>query len=728
MLIRSLLLCLISGLAFRAYAFPALTYSTYLRDGFTPQAIATDSIGNIYIAGNTIVDPATSQTTVLVVKLNPQASQYLYVRYLGGSAGDFASAIAVDGAGNVYVAGYTVSPDFPVTPGGNLGTRADTLSQRSFVAKFDPSGVLLFSDILGGTAASVAQAVAVTAAGQIVVSGMVSSGRSEFPSTAGAYSIPSTLNHPYLLELDPTGTKTIFSATGIGGSALAIDSSGNIYVAGTTTLLDYPTTPGAYQTTFPAVSNCPSPDCAFPFPGTNQYVTKVDPSGSKLIYSTAVTGTRNTANGGLALDGAGNVYLTGFAGTTYPYTVAVPSLPVEQSPAYLTLPFLSKLDPAGRTLLFSVPVGGAGVQVDANGLVYAGGYVGARTSVGVLSNISALANVPNTCLPNSGPGSNRIAAYASQVDGVSGNLLGSRFIGGSTLSPSGVALSGSTLWIAGAASLPDFPITPTALTIAKIGPGAQPGAYLGAVDFSQAEPPVGTPQIGCLLDAANLAQAGPVARYQVLTILGTGLGPTTGVNATDDSTTSLAGVSVNFGSTAAPLLYVSSTQINFAMPLVSFSQSSAVMQLTVNGVSSASLALPLTTASPGLFPTTLNEDGSQNSQQHAAALGSTISIFVNGLSGLPLEFPRTGLGPAQLLLSTDSGWSVTKIAPATKFVTRVDMQIPSKPPAGLVFCPPNQSPCNAPMGFSLYYFDPYATFPIFTGRALEGSVYVTLPK
>ena len=83
MFIRSLALFLCSGFAFAAAAptFPALTYSTYLRDNFTPTAIATDPSGNIYMTGSAIVDPSTAQNTVLVVKLNPQATQYLYVRY-----------------------------------------------------------------------------------------------------------------------------------------------------------------------------------------------------------------------------------------------------------------------------------------------------------------------------------------------------------------------------------------------------------------------------------------------------------------------------------------------------------------------------------------------------------------------------------------------------------------------------------------------------------------------
>jgi uncharacterized protein (TIGR03437 family) len=689
MLIYTLSLILFSGLAFAAPTFPVLTYSTYLRDSFTPQAIATDASGNIYLAGNAIVDPATSQSTVLVVKLNPQASQYLYVRYLGGSVKDAANAIAVDAAGNAYVAGSTASPDFPVTSGGNLGTAPRGLSnQRSFVIKLDPSGEIVFSDLLGGSAGSAAQAVAVNAAGRIVVTGLVSDAAGPaFPSTAGAYRIANTANHPYLLELEPTGTKIVFSATGIGGSALALDASGNIYVAGSTSLLDYPTTPGAYQSTFPAFTICSAPPCSGTFQGANQYVTKVDPTGSTLLYSTAVSGKGNTTNGGLAVDAAGNVYLTGYAGPTYPYTVTPPAIPIGpvNSIFFFELPFLSKLDPAGKTLLFSVPVGGAGVQVDSHGVYVSGGAgSGLAGSYGIANNLPALANVPTPCLPNHL--GIRSSAYVSEIDAASGDLLGSQFIGGSTLATSALALFGSTAWIAGAATLPDFPLTPNAVTLPSLRPAPLAGAYLGAVDFSQPPPPAGTPQLFCIVDSADLAPVGAAPCYQLLTIFGTGLGPAAGVAASDNSTATLAGVSVNLDSLSAPLLYVSSTQINFAVPLVDPSQTFATMQVTVNGASATPRQLPLTlSGNPSLFLNTaqtpvaslgsvalaLNADGSLNSSTNPAALGSAVSVFVNGLTPDPrfIHFP--------LQLSTNNGWSVTGLVPANPFVLRVDLRVPS---------------------------------------------------
>ncbi|MGA7236469.1 MAG: SBBP repeat-containing protein [Bryobacteraceae bacterium] len=686
--------CLFSGLVCAATApsFPVLAYSTYLRDGFTPKAIAADSAGNIYLAGNAVLDPQSPQTTVLVMKLNPQGTQYLYVRYLGGSVNDSANAIAVDSAGNAYVAGSTRSPDFPVTAGGNLGTAPTGQSdQRSFVTKLDGSGNVVFSDLLGGSAMSAAQAVAVNAARQVIVSG--ASSTTGFPTTVGAYSVATSANHPYLLELDPTGMKALFSATGIGGSAIALDTAGNIYVGGTTYLLNYPTTPGVYQPTFPAFSYCSSPFCLGGNQGANQYVTKVDPTGSKLIFSTSLSGSAQTTNAGLAVDAAGDVYVTGYAGASYPFTVTVPSSQINIPFLVNALPFLSKLDPTGQTLLFSVPVGGAGVETDASGDVYVAGDVGFPSTIfAVPANVPALANVPAPCLPvvgGQGPGASQFihsSLYAAQVDAATGNVRGTQWIGGSSLTASGVALAGSELWIAGATTLPDFAFTSGALIGSNLSPVPTAGAYLGAVDFSQPQPPAGTPQIGCIVDSASLAPVGLATRYQLLTIFGTGLGPATGVGA-GEMTNSLGGATVSFtgnGTYNAPLLYVSSSQINFAVPLLGSDQSVGTMTVNVNGQSSAALGIPLTYANPSVFLTqpasgnslgfqamALNADGSTNSATNPAPLGSTISVFVNGLS----SYLQATYGSAPI--AGGLGWTVTGIVPATTFVLQVNMQAPT---------------------------------------------------
>jgi uncharacterized protein (TIGR03437 family) len=723
---RLLHLCLLTA---AASAAPALVYSTYLRDGFTPQAIAADQSGNIYLAGNAIVDSPTSQNAILIVKLDAQASKYLYLRYLGGSVNDTVTSVAVDRTGNAYIAGFTVSPDFPVTNDGSLAVPpAGVNDQRSFVIKLDPNGELVFSELVGGSASSAAMAIAVNAAGQVIVTG--TSASSGFPTTPGAYSIANSANHPYLLELDPTGTKVVFSATGIGGSALALDSSGNIFVAGTTTLLDYPTTPGAYQTIFPVFRTCYFP-CQLSLQGPNQYVTKVDPAGSKLIFSTAVAGGGDENNQGLAVDASGNVYLTGFAGVLYPFTVPTPKPPSSGTPAGTTyaLPFLSKLDADGKNLLFSIPVGGAGVEVDSSGFIYAGGNTASPGSHYTIGNIPALAGVPAQCLPNALIGR---TAYASQVDAASGAVLSTQFLGGSTLGLASIALAGSTMWMTGSTRTLDFALTPNAFTPSGLR-DPQLGAYLGAVDFSKPEPPASSPRIACILDGADFASAGPIAAYQLLSIFGTDLGPQTGVAAPDFSTTTLAGVSVNFGSVAAPLLYVSSSQINLAVPAPAIGFSASSIKLT-KGVSTEPLQLPLTVRHPSIFlnfgatlqsdPTqffalALNQDGSMNSVTNPARLGSSISVFANSLSPVP------SVVSTPLQLSSTWGWSVTNASPETPFVTRVTLQVPATLQNNFS-CSTSQDICTA--GFTIVDVDAFSVGPQpvnVKGESFGGVVYVS---
>ena len=162
----------VSGLA-SAASFPLLTYSTYLRDNFTPNAIATDAAGSIYLGGRAVIDPVTSKTGAMVVKLNPQTNQYVYVSFLNGQNQQVITAIAVDAQGDAYAAGSYTLPD---------GT------QQAFAAKLDPSGNTVFLTTLGGGAPASASAIAVTPSGEVVVSG--TSSKSGFPSTAGAYSSP----------------------------------------------------------------------------------------------------------------------------------------------------------------------------------------------------------------------------------------------------------------------------------------------------------------------------------------------------------------------------------------------------------------------------------------------------------------------------------------------------------------------------------------------------------
>lgn len=318
----------------------------------------------------------------------------------------------------------------------------------------------------------------------------------------------------------------------------------------------------------------------------------------------------------------------------------------------------------------------------------------------------------------------------------SGNLLGSQYIGGSTLTVSSVALLGSTLWVAGATGDTDVPYTPHALIPSYVSPGLASGAYLGAVDFSQPQPPAGTPQIACVVDGASLAPAGPVERYQLITLFGANLGPATGVAATNSTTTSLSGVQATFDGLAAPLLYVSSNRVNVAVPLVPQQQGYSSLQISSGGAMSSMRAVPLVLASPTLFlnmpaslPVTgstpgyvavmLNADGSLNSSANPAQLGSTISVFVNGL----IPDPQVTEGSVQMFAQ---GFTVLAIQPSTPFVQQVTLQLPpSLSTANSFSCPPNQgSLCT--LGFSLYYgIGGLDLAPVASGRQGTAWIWVT---
>jgi hypothetical protein len=110
-------------------ATPAnLAISTYLKDGFSPTAIASDWAANVYLAGSAVIDPASQAMSAVVAKLDPKASQYLYLAYFDSAANDQLSSIAVDSAGNAYIAGWTTNPNFPNAD--ETHARSLRLSQR----------------------------------------------------------------------------------------------------------------------------------------------------------------------------------------------------------------------------------------------------------------------------------------------------------------------------------------------------------------------------------------------------------------------------------------------------------------------------------------------------------------------------------------------------------------------------------------------------------------------
>jgi hypothetical protein len=242
-------------------------FSTFLKANSSIQQVATDAQGFIYVYGETALNPGAGYgQNVFVARLDPAATTLTYVVYLGESSTTYAGAMAVDAAGNAYITGYTEAPDFPTVPPAPGPSSAN--AQVPFIAKVSINGAIVYSALFSNGVRAIPQSIAVDSAGDAIVSGSTSA--QGFPVTAGAYNNTWTVGPPFVTKIDPTGTKIIFSAIGVGGSSIALDVLGNILIAGTTELSLapsslYPTTPGAFQTIYKPYSFCSGVTCSFAY-------------------------------------------------------------------------------------------------------------------------------------------------------------------------------------------------------------------------------------------------------------------------------------------------------------------------------------------------------------------------------------------------------------------------------------------------------------------------------
>ena len=420
---------------------PVITYSTYI-GGIGNEysyAVAFDASGNAYVTGPTDGNfPTTTgayQTTylgagyndVFVAKLNASGTALVYSTYLGGIDDHYAFGIAVDGSGNAYVTGQTRG-SFPTTSGAYQTTYAG--SYESFVTKLDASGAtLVYSTFLGGNGAvNSAASIAVDGSGDAYVAGFT---LGNFPTTNGAYQTTfGGISDGFLTKLNASGTALVYS-TYLGGSAddrcsgVAVDASGNAYVAGRTTG-SFPTTTGSYQTTFGG--------------SYDVLVTKLNTSGSALVYSTYVGGSGLDNANGIAIDPTGNAYVTGSTTGGYPTTTAAPQTTFGGGPDDA---FVSKVNASGTTLVYSTYLGGsgqdfaAGIAVDASGEAYVTG-----TTSG---SYPTTTGAPQTTF---GGGSD---AFVTKINAAGTGLVYSTYFGGSTGdSGTGIAIDkGGTAYLTG---------------------------------------------------------------------------------------------------------------------------------------------------------------------------------------------------------------------------------------------------------------------------------------
>ena len=426
---------------------PVLIFSTYLGgSGFDAvYGATTDSSGNLYMTGETLSGsltnpslPVRSSSAAFVAKLNSAANEVLYLVYLGGSGDDLGKGIAVDTSGNAYVTGVTSSSNFPVTSGAL--TKTEPGAQNAFVAKVNSSGQLLYSTYLGGGNLDYGYAIAVDATGAAYVAGQTES--TSFPVTKGAFqtTYQGGISDCFVSKLNTTGSALVYS-TLLGGttldlcSGIAVDSTGDAYVTGTT-----------YSDNFPIQSAIQSG-----LLGTaNAFVAEVNPAGTGLVYSTYVGGSNVDFGNSIAVDSTGSAYIAG-ATSSVDFPLTSGAFQGVLNGVYNA--FVFKLSTGGSSFAYSTLIGGSdsdtatSIAVDSSGRAIVGGYTDS-------------ANFPLSVPLQSALGGS-YDAFATVLDPLGATLVFSSYFGGSA-DDRGYALAsapGNAFFLAGLTDSTNFPVT-----------------------------------------------------------------------------------------------------------------------------------------------------------------------------------------------------------------------------------------------------------------------------
>ncbi len=357
----------------------ALLYATYIGGNGEDKgaAIAVNSSGQAHVTGSTasanfpLVLPVRATRggtkTVFVLKLNAVGNALLFSTYLGGTAYEVGTAIALDTSSNMYVAGDTQSVNFQLknafqaTNGGGFDT---------FVTKLTAAGAISFSTYLGGAANEHAGGIAVDSSARVYVAGGTNS--TNFPVGAALQGTNGGSQDAFLTRLTAAGTSISYS-TYLGGNgtftaeqanAVAVDSASNAYVTGVTNSSNFPVTAGAYQTFYNSTQDA--------------FIAKVNSSGSALVYSTFLGGTAFDWANGIAVDASGSVRVAGYtsSGDFAQFN------PVQAFFGGMYDGFASQLNVTGNALLFSTYFGGSGpdtvnaIAMDGSGNMFVGGQSG----------------------------------------------------------------------------------------------------------------------------------------------------------------------------------------------------------------------------------------------------------------------------------------------------------------------------------------------------------------
>jgi len=443
---------------------PTLAYATLIGGSYTEAAasVAVDGGGYAYITGTTWHSYATknpimgnkTERDAFVTKFSPGGGALVYSTYLGGNWIDSGERIAVDRFGQAYVIGNTSSSDFPTTAGA---------FQRSggsiFAAKLNSSGTgLVFSTRLGGSARDYANALALDSQHRMYIAGCTTS--FDFP-LANAYQ--STLKadsstgryqncNAFVTRLNSTGSALSYS-TYLGGSVgdsawgIAVNSAGEAYVSGTTSSPDFPTTPGAFQSTLRG--------------GSDAFVVKFTADGSDLQYATLFGGSNAEYSAFVAIDWAGSIYL---AGSTLSNDLPTVCCSYDRSHNGLIDGYVARLSPGASTLDYMTYLGGSD-QDEVSSLTVNSNRQAFVTGATYSSNFPLKFAMQSTKRGVTD-------AFVTGIWATGGGLLFSTYYGGSSYDGAGeVRLDGSgNVYVAGWTESADFRTTSGAYDRTLSGP------------------------------------------------------------------------------------------------------------------------------------------------------------------------------------------------------------------------------------------------------------------
>jgi uncharacterized protein (TIGR03437 family) len=627
---RSIIFCLALFLSTLGPAWTgSLTGIATLPNEPIVTAMQQDGAGNIYIAGSVMAG-------AFVAKLSGGGATVQFWKTFAKS-GVGALALAADGS--ILIAGSTST--FPVTSNAAEPQNSSaTGNLTGYFARLDTNGNIVYATYLNGSSLALQQfspsplAIASDAAGYVYITG-----QGLFDSTSGALPLVNYYgNGAFVIKLDATG-KIVFATSAAGGTAIATDSQGFIYVAGSQQYnYPVPITSGAFQSSMALLQIC-SGDTGTPDGGiqegcTFQYVVKLNPTGTELIYGTWLSGSYGAVPAGLWVDGDGNAVVAGSTQSVdYPVTpgafqtTSFATLPPVQNaqigifdetaiPAPPTTGYVTKLNAAGSGLVFSTFLGGS---LEDSIVSFAPDSEGNINLAGVAQSpdLPGLTPIPDACRPS--------------------YLYPTAFV--TRMSADGSALTETQLAY-GLVPSPFAGITPSLATFGTQGNATVlVGTSLATLNLFGV-----TPSFACATDAADMAPLAQIAPGQLVSLFGEGIG---GVE-----------TKVTFNGVAAPVLYSSPSQINVQVPYEIASQTNVPMQITNGNVAGGSgnfMVTPIqpsafvfpgyatcqTTITNSLLPVALNADGSENSCDNPASVGDTLTLFVNGL-GLAGSQPITG--------------------------------------------------------------------------------------